>query len=123
MGRRGRARLRARAAGEQPLEVATVRRPPATSSIVPMRTRFMWRMNVSASMRNSSRSSWRSQIAPTTLRRKRWWYESVGVKAVKSCVPASASAQACSAGKSTRCGHQRARVRSNGDGAPRASTR
>ena len=39
------------------------------------------------------------------------------MKAVKSCVPASASAQACSAGKSTRCGHQSARVRSNGDGA------
>ena len=32
------------------------RRPPPTSSIVPTRTRFMWRMNASASIQNSSTS-------------------------------------------------------------------
>ena len=40
----------------------------------------------------------------------------VGVKAVKSCVPGSAAAQACSAASSSGCGHQSARPRSNGDG-------
>ena len=63
----------------------TTRRPPATSSIVPTSTRFMWRMNVSASMRNSRMSpSRRSHAAASTSRRKRVWEVSLGVKAVKS---------------------------------------
>ena len=62
--RRGAARLAARRALEQRARSPrALRRPPATSSIVPTRTRFMWRMNVSASIRNSSTSPSRSQRA------------------------------------------------------------
>ena len=39
-----------------PRTARTSRRPAATSSIVPTSTRFMWRMNVSASIQNSSSS-------------------------------------------------------------------
>jgi hypothetical protein len=49
-----------------------VRRPSATSSIVPTSTRFMWRMNESASIQNSSTSpSPRRQKAENTSREKR----------------------------------------------------
>ena len=71
----------------------TLRRPPATSSIVPTSTRFMWRMNVSASISNRSTSPSRRQPGRDTSRSKRWWYVSVGVKAVKSCVPGERGAR------------------------------
>ena len=70
----GPARLGARAALEQRAEVADAcacRWP--TSSIVPTRTRFMWRMKASASIENSSTSPSRSQPARSTWRSKRVW--------------------------------------------------
>ena len=57
-----------------------------------------------------------SQPASKTSRSKRTWSVWVGVKAVKSWVPGSAAAQASSASRSIRCGHQRARFCSNGLG-------
>ena len=74
-------------------------------------------MNVSASIQNASTcSDSRIHSARKTSRSKRTWSVSVGVKAVKSCVPNSASAQA-----SQRVQVQRPRLRaarsarSNGD--------
>ena len=83
----------------------------------------MLRMNDRASIRNSRTSPTRSQLALKTVRSKRWWAVSVGVNAVKSCVPTSAAAQACSASKSIGYGHHSARPRSNGSGAERVCTR
>ena len=98
--------------------------PAATSSIVPTSTRFMWRMNASASIQNSRMSPSRSQLRAVDVAREAPCGRSrSGVNAVKSCVPCSAAAQACSAVVVERCGHHSARPRSNGDGVRRASTR
>ena len=84
----------------------------------------MWRMNVSASIQNASTSPGSStHSARSTSRSKRTWSVSVGVNAVKSCVPASAAAQASSASRSSGRGHQSARFRSNGLGALRVCRR
>ena len=65
------------------------------SSMVPTSTRTMWRMNVSASIQKASTSPGSStHSARSTSRWKRTWSVSVGVKAVKSCVPTSAAALA-----------------------------
>ena len=99
-----RARLRARAALQQPREVVRRRRGRRPrSSIVPTSTRFMLRMNESASIANSSTSP-RALPARARARRARSAGGSrrLGVKAVKSCVPGSSAAQACSAASSKR---------------------
>ena len=119
MRRRGVARLERGRPVSSAAKDSTERRPAATSSIVPTSTRFMWRMNVSAVIQNSSTSPAVSQRASSTSRSKRTWSVCVGVKAVKSCVPISAAAHARSASGSTRCGHHSARRRSNGEGARR----
>ena len=89
---------------------ASVRRPPATSSIVPTSTRFMWRMNVSASIQNSDdlaeRARRRHSRADDVALEAAGGRCSVGVKAVKSCVPGSTAAHASSAARSSACGHQ-----------------
>ena len=95
------------------------RLPPATSSIVPTRTRFMWRMNASASIQNSSSVARRPPTRRgSTSRSKRTWSVSVGVNAVKSCVPRSAAAQASQRVAVERCGHHSARPRSNAAARP-----
>ena len=129
--RRARGRAAARSPPRRPaggLPAATVkssseRRPVATSSIVPTSTRFMWRMNVSAVIQNSSRSPSSRHSAASTLRSKRVWYVSVGVNAVKSCVPASARAQAFSASRSRSQPCQCARPASHTERARRCSSR
>ena len=86
----------------------------------------MLRMNASASIQKASTSGWAgsgSHAAQRTSRSKRTCSVSVGVKAVKSCVPASAAAQASSAARSSGCGHHSARPRSNALRSRRASTR
>ena len=55
--RRGRGGLAAGPAAQQRANSPRVRLPNATCSIVPTRTRFMWRMNVSAVIQNSSSST------------------------------------------------------------------
>ena len=66
----------------------------------------MWRMKVSAVIQKPSRSPSRSQCASNTSRSKRTWSVSVGVNAVKSCVPGRAAAQASRASRSRRRGFQ-----------------
>ena len=69
---------------------SSVRRPAATSSIVPTSTRFMWRMNaVGLDPELEQVAALRAQRAATTSRLKRTCSVSVGVKAVKSWVPPS----------------------------------
>ena len=53
--------------------------------------------------------------ARCTSRSKRTWWVSVGVKAVKSCVPAAAPRAARAARSSSRWGHYSARPRSSGE--------
>ena len=117
-----RARLAARRALEQRGEL---RRggPPATSSIVPTSTRFMWRMNVSASIQNSSTSPARSQRRPGDVALEAL-VVGVGRREGGEVVRAGQrAAQACSASSSSGCGHHSARPRSNGDGCVRAPAR
>ena len=90
---------------------------------MPTSARFMWRMNVSAVIQNARMSPSRSQRASSTSRSKRTCSVCVGVKAVKSCVPRSAAAHACSASTSSGRGHHSARPRSKGDSALRVSSR
>jgi len=80
-------------------------------------------MNASASIQNVHTSSSTCHHAARTSREKRWCDVSVGVNAVKSCVPGSNAAHASSASRSHACGHHRARPRSNADRSRRASTR
>ena len=96
----------------------------------------MWRMNVSASIQNSSRSPSPDarQDALNTSRENRTWSVSVGVNAVKSWVPTKASAHADNAPAiertrpvqrspalqraPTRTGQEQVRVRPGGRVAP-----
>ena len=81
---------------------SSVRRPSATSSIVPTRIRFMLRMNESASMWNVEHVALAAPAARRDVaRRSAGGRSPSGVKAVKSCVPWSAAAQASSASSST----------------------
>ena len=84
--------------------------------MVPTRTRTMLRMKASAVIRKLRMSPFCSQEAARTSRSKRTWSVWVGVKAVKSWLPGRAAAQASSASRSIRWGHQRARPCSKGLG-------
>ena len=75
------------------VKFSTVRRPEATSSWVPTRTRTMLRMKASAVMRKERMPSSASHEAARTSRSKRTWSVWVGVKAVKSWVPRRDAAQ------------------------------
>ena len=57
------------------------------SSIEPTRILHMWRTKLTASIVKCSSSPSSSQAAARTVRSKSRWFVSVGVKAVKSCVP------------------------------------
>jgi len=83
----------------------------------------MLRMKASALTRKLRMSPSCFQEAARMSRSKRTWSVWVGVKAVKSCVPGRAAAQASSASRSMRCGHQSALPRSKGLGEERASRR
>ena len=83
----------------------------------------MWRMNVSASIQNSSTSPSCAQPAAKTSRSKRTWSVSVGVKAVKSCAPTQRRGAGVQRVAVERCGHHSARPRSKALRSRRASTR
>ncbi len=83
----------------------------------------MWRRNMSASIQNSSRSPSSRHSARATSQLKHVCSVSVGVKAVKSCRPTSAAAQAASSSRSSGAGHQNDRSRSKTLRVRRASTR
>ena len=71
------------------------RRSSPTSSIVPTSTRTMWRMKASASIAERQHVALARPLGRAgSSRSKRMCSVSVGVKAVKSCVPTSAAAQA-----------------------------
>ena len=84
----------------------------------------MWRMKVSASIQKASPCSpSASHSARKTSRSKRTWSVSVGVKAVKSCVPASTAAHASSAERSSGWGQWSERPCSNGLAVSRVKSR
>ena len=92
-----------------------MKRPRDTASIVPTTVLTMWRMKASASIQKASTPSGSSSHSERSTRRsKRVWRVWVGVKAVKSWVPATAAAQRSRAPRSRRWGQYSARPRSNG---------
>ena len=83
----------------------------------------MWRRKLSASIVKWSSSPCSSHAAASTVRSNSLCCVSVGVKAVKSCVPCRSAAAASSARRSSGFGHQSALRSSKGERTSRRSRR
>ena len=113
--RRRRARPAERGALQQRRERLEASRPRATSSIVPTSTRFMWRMNVSASIQNSSSSPSRRATRRATHVALEAHVVGLGRREGGEVVRAEQrrGARVQQRRGRARCGHHSARPRSN----------